>query len=77
MVLFMTPDFESVTRDDLRAYVLKHRDDMDAIRLLFRVSPDAKIQRFPPMFTKDGTPIEENIRIAEEAMRQRIEETDC
>jgi hypothetical protein len=28
------------------------------------------------MTTEDGTPIEENIRIAEEAIKQRIEEAD-
>ncbi|MEB3355350.1 MAG: hypothetical protein VKK04_01290 [Synechococcales bacterium] len=72
----MKPDFKSMSRDELRAYVLEHRDDLEAIRVLFHVAPDAQIQRFPPMFTKDGTPIEENIRIAEEAMRQRLEETD-
>lgn len=28
------------------------------------------------MFAEDGTPIEENIRIAEEAIRQRIEQAE-
>lgn len=30
----------------------------------------------PPMFTEDGQPIEENIRIAEEAIRKKAEEED-
>lgn len=72
----MKPDFESMSRDDLRAYVLEHRNDVDAIRILFHVAPDSNIQRFPPMFTKEGHPIEENIHIAEEAIRKRIEDVN-
>lgn len=37
----MKPNFETMTRKELRAYVLEHRDDTDAIRSLFnRRSPD-------------------------------------
>ena len=37
----MTPNFETMTRKELKAYVLAHRDDADAIRMLFnRRSPD-------------------------------------
>ena len=37
----MTANFETMTRKELKAYVLAHRDDADAIRSLFnRRSPD-------------------------------------
>lgn len=37
----MKPNFEEMTRKELKAYVLTHRDDIDALRSLFsRRSPD-------------------------------------
>ncbi len=37
----MKPNFERMTRQELKAYVLAHRDDAEAIRSLFnRRSPD-------------------------------------
>ncbi|MEH2410599.1 MAG: hypothetical protein V7K36_17595 [Nostoc sp.] len=39
-----------------------------------RNPPDSEATWYGPMFAEDGTPIEENIRIAEEAIRQRIEQ---
>ena len=30
----MKPDFEKMTRPELRAYVLEHRDDLEALRVL-------------------------------------------
>lgn len=69
----MRPNFEEMSVPDLRAYVLKHRDDIDAIRVLFH-HPTLKWKTMPPMFTKEGVPIEENIQIGEEALKQRIEQ---
>lgn len=66
----MQPNFAEMSVPDLRAYVLKHRDDIEAIRALFH-HPSLKWKTMPPMFTEDGVPIEENIRTAEEAIRQR------
>ncbi|MEC4987766.1 MAG: hypothetical protein SAJ37_03370 [Oscillatoria sp. PMC 1068.18] len=57
---------------ELRAYVLANREDKEAIRALF-YRPNLKWKTSPPMFTKDGQPIEENIRIAEENIRQLTE----
>ncbi|GAP95648.1 hypothetical protein NIES2104_21720 [Leptolyngbya sp. NIES-2104] len=38
----MKPDFKAMSREDLKAYVLAHRDDDEAIRELFsRRSPNA------------------------------------
>jgi hypothetical protein len=65
--------FEEMSIPELRAYVLSHRDDMDAMRYLFH-HPSLTYQKTPPMFYEDGTPNEENIRIGEEMLRQRIEQ---
>lgn len=68
----MKPNFTEMNTPDLRAYVLENRDDLEAIRILFsRRTPNSK--SFPPLY-KDGIPIEENIQIMEEAIKQRIEQ---
>lgn len=44
----MKPDFSQMTRQDLRAYVLAHRDDDDAIEALIeRRNPNSPKYRFP------------------------------
>lgn len=72
----MKPNFEEMSKAELTAYVLENRNDLEAVRYLFRTPPGVEIKRYPPMFTEDGKPIEENIRIAEEAIRQKIEELE-
>ena len=67
----MKPNFEEMSVPDLRAYVLEHRDDIEAIRALFK-HPTLKWQTMPPLCTPEGVPIQENIRIAEEALKQKI-----
>jgi hypothetical protein len=69
----MKPNFEEMSVPELRAYVLTHREDDEAIRALFH-HPSLKWKTFPPMFTEDGQPVEENIRIAEEALCKKLEE---
>lgn len=69
----MKPNFEEMSRDTLRAYVLEHRNDIEAIRALFH-RPSAKRQKMPPMFDENGQIIEENVRLREELLRQRAEE---
>lgn len=70
----MKPNFDEMSVPELRTYVLSHRDDIEAIRALFlHPSLINKYQEMPPMFNPDGTPNEENIRFAEEALRRRIE----
>lgn len=71
----MKPNFEEMSRSELKAYVLSHRDDDEAIRIFFgrRNPPDSKATWYGPMTTPEGLPIEENIRIAEEAIKQRVE----
>ncbi len=48
MVFFMKPNFEEMTKAKLKAYVLKHRDDIEAIRFLFRIPPGVEVKRYPP-----------------------------
>jgi hypothetical protein len=64
--LSMKPNYEGMTFKDLRAYVLEHRDDLDALRFLFKVKgkPDGKVYGIP------HTP--EEWKEQEEAIRQRI-----
>lgn len=70
----MRPNFEQMTSAELRAYALAHRDDVEPLRVLYsRRSPDSEATWYGPMSTPEGVPIEENIRIAEEAIRQRAE----
>ena len=68
----MKPNFKQMSVPELRKYVLTHRDDMEAIRALFH-HPSLKYQEMPPLVTGDGMPIAENIRIAEEAIKKRVE----
>jgi vacuolar-type H+-ATPase subunit I/STV1 len=70
----MRPNFEEMTSAELRAYALAHRDDIEPLRVLYsRRSPDSEATWYGPLCTPEGVPIEENIRIAEEAIRQRAE----
>jgi hypothetical protein len=72
---WMKPNFDQMSKAELKAYVLSHRDDDEALRALFsrRNPPDSEATWYGPMCTPEGVPIEENIRIAEEAIRQRAE----
>jgi hypothetical protein len=73
----MRPNFEAMTNKELIAYALAHREDVEPLRVLYsRRTPDSEATWYGPMVTADGTPIEENIRIAEEAIRQRIEQAN-
>jgi CBS domain-containing protein len=68
----MKPNFEIMNKAELKTYVLEHRDDLEAIRYLFRIPPGVEVKRYPPVCTEEGVPIEENIRIMEEAIQERI-----
>jgi hypothetical protein len=47
-LMIMKPDFSRMTREDLRAYVLAHREDDDAIEALIkRRNPNSPKYRFP------------------------------
>ncbi len=70
----MPPNFKEMTNAQLKAYALAHRDEIEPLRVLFsrRNPPDSEATWYGPMVTKEGVPIEENIRIAEEAIKQKI-----
>lgn len=71
----MKLDFSQMPTPELRAYVLKNRDDLEALDILVsRRTPDSEATWYGPMATEDGVPIEENIRLAEEAIKQRIKQ---
>ena len=69
----MRQNFEDMTSAELTAYALAHRDDIEPLRVLYsrRNPPDSEATWYGPMHTPEGVPIEENIRIAEEAIRKR------
>jgi hypothetical protein len=70
----MKPNFETMSTAELTAYVKIHRDNLEAIdALVSRRSPDEEATWYPAPCTSEGVPIEENLRIMEEAIRQRIE----
>lgn len=72
----MKPNFEKMTNKELIAYALAHRDDLEPLQILYeRRTPDAEATWYPAVTTADGTPIEENIRIMEEAIQKRIEQS--
>lgn len=51
----MKPDFENLSRQELRAYVLAHRDDLDALDALYhRRTPDSEaVWFYPPKTQKE------------------------
>ncbi|MGV0027431.1 DUF6887 family protein [Phormidesmis priestleyi] len=72
----MKPDFDAMTRKELRAYILQHRDDGDAIHamvLKIKADPNTKwyapedTDRFPEIYA-------EHMRLREE--RRRKEQSD-
>ncbi len=70
----MKLNYDKMSKAELTAYILSHREDDEALRVLFsrRHPPDSEATWYGPLVTPDGMPIEENIRISESAIRQRI-----
>lgn len=59
------PDFSKMTRQDLRAYVLAHREDDEAIEALIkRGNPNSPRYRFPQT--------DEDLREMEELLRRKL-----
>lgn len=65
--LMMTkPDFSRMTRQELRAYILAHRDDDDAIEALIkRGDPNSPTYPFPQT--------DEDLREMEEILKRRLD----
>ncbi len=68
----MNRNFETMSKAELKAYVLEHRNDLEAIRYLFRIPPGVEVKKYPPVCTEDGEPIEENIRMMEKVIQKKI-----
>ena len=69
----MKPNFARMSRSELKAYVRRNRDDWEALDILVsRRTPDSEATWYAPMVTAEGIPIEENVRLAEEAIQERI-----
>jgi (2Fe-2S) ferredoxin len=62
-VCMMKPDFKAMSKEDLRAYVLAHRNDDEAVRELFS-------RRSPNSVRYNTKSFEET----QEIIRQKIEE---
>jgi hypothetical protein len=62
----MKPNFDDMSKAELKAYVLSHRDDDEAIRTLFsrRHPPESEAKWYRSLCTPEGVPIEENTRTA-------------
>ncbi|MBF2008859.1 DUF6887 family protein [Chlorogloeopsis fritschii PCC 9212] len=55
--------------------MLAHREDIEALEILFsQRTSDSQAIIYPSMFTEDGQPIKENIRIIEEAIAKRVQQ---
>lgn len=65
----MKPNFDAMSRAELKAYVLAHRDDDEAFHA-FRNKPATRSEPYPAPLD------EESIRIGEEAIRQKIQEIE-
>jgi hypothetical protein len=75
--LLMKPNYEEMSTLELTAYVLAHREDIDAIdALVNRRTPDSEATWYPAPCTPEGIPIEENLRIMEDAIRQKIDQAN-
>lgn len=65
MDIYRKPNFEEIDTPSLRVYVLENCNDLEAMGTLFsRRTSDSKV--YPPMYAKDGQPVEESIRLAKE-----------
>jgi hypothetical protein len=53
----MKPNYEAMSKSELRDYVLKRRDDIEAIRLLFQLPEGLEVKQYPPVSTEEGKPI--------------------
>jgi len=63
----MKPNFETMPRKELIAYVLAHRDDAEAFEtLISRRSPDETATWYNPPYTEEG------MQQMEEIFRQKL-----
>lgn len=59
------PDFSKMSRQELRAYVLAHRDDDEAIEALIRMgNPNSPVYPFPQT--------DEDLKVMEEILKKKL-----
>jgi hypothetical protein len=58
----MTPNFEQMTKAELRAYVLAHRDDVEALRLLMNRDRNNKMWYQIPQTPAGDRQVDELLR---------------
>ncbi|MEA5451179.1 hypothetical protein VB780_21545 [Leptolyngbya sp. CCNP1308] len=59
------PDFSQMSRQELRAYILAHRDDDEAIEVLIRMgNPHSRVYPFPQT--------EEDLKTMEEILQAKL-----
>ncbi|PSR17279.1 hypothetical protein C8255_13450 [filamentous cyanobacterium CCP3] len=59
------PDFSQMSRQELRAYILAHRDDDEAIEALIRMgNPNSPVYPFPQS--------EEDLKVMEEILQAKL-----
>jgi hypothetical protein len=69
----MKPNFAQMSRSELKAYVRRNRDDLEALDILVsRRTPDSEATWYAPMVTAEGVPIEENVRLAAKGIQERV-----
>jgi len=69
----MKPNFAQMSRSELKAYVRRHPNDWEALNILVSSrTPDSEATWYAPMVTAEGIPIEENVRLAEQAIQERV-----
>ncbi|MTJ12400.1 hypothetical protein FJR11_07275 [Anabaena sp. UHCC 0187] len=69
----MKPNFAQMSRSELKDYVRRHPSDWEALNILVSSrTPDSEATWYAPMVTAEGIPIEENVRLAEQAIQERI-----
>jgi predicted AAA+ superfamily ATPase len=76
--LSMKPQFEQMTRKELRDYVRVHRDDLEALdALVNRRSPDAEVIMFHPPKNKEEEQEQLKLfkRIVDEKTRNKTAES--
>ncbi len=69
----MSPDYNAMSWSELRAYILTHRDDLDALEVMYaRRSPDSEaVWFYPPKTEEEQQQQEEMFRLEIEKRSQK------
>ncbi len=71
----MKPNFEAMSKAELRAYVLSHRDDLEALdALVSRRSPDSEAVWFEPPKTMEEA--EQQFEVFKKIIEEREKKPD-